>query len=59
MNNIKTRRAVIRWTLLAAASATLTACHGRFHVPPGQLKKLTTPAATGVTPGQVKKKKKN
>jgi hypothetical protein len=57
MDNIKTRRAVLRWSLLAAASATLTACLGKFHVPPGQIRKLTTPAATGVAPGQVKKKK--
>ena len=57
MDNIKTRRTVLRWPLLAAAFATLTACHGKFHVPPGQIKKHTTPAATGVAPGQSKKKK--
>ena len=57
MDNIKTRRAVFRWTLLAAASATLVACQGGFHVPPGQIKKHTTPAATGIAPGQLKKKK--
>ena len=56
MDNIKTRRAVLRWTMLAAASATLTACHGALHVPPGQIKRQTTPAATGTAPGQAKKK---
>ena len=53
----KPRRIVLRWSLLAAASATLAACHGQFHVPPGQIKRQTTPAATGTAPGQAKKKK--
>lgn len=56
MDSLKTRRGMLRWTLLAAASATLAACHGKFHVPPGQIRKQTTPAATGVAPGQAKKK---
>jgi len=56
MDNIKTRRNMLRWTLLAAASTTLTACFGKFHVPPGQIRKQTTPAATGTAPGQAKKK---
>lgn len=57
MDNIKTRRALLRWTLLAAASAALTGCHGMLHVPPGQIIRQTTPAATGTAPGQAKKKK--
>ncbi len=56
MDANKTRRAVLRWALLASASATLTACHGALHVPPGQIKRQTTPAATGTAPGQAKKK---
>lgn len=56
MDNAKTRRAVLRWSLLAAGASTLTACLGKFQVPPGQIRKQTTPAATGVAPGQVKKK---
>ena len=56
MDANKTRRTVLRWTLLAAASAALTACHGALHVPPGQIKRQTNPAATGTAPGQAKKK---
>lgn len=56
MDANKTRRTMLRWTLLAAASASLTGCHVLFHVPPGQIKKQMTPAATGTAPGQAKKK---
>lgn len=56
MDANKTRRSMLRWTLLAAASAALTGCHGLLHVPPGQIKRQTTPAATGTAPGQAKKK---
>jgi len=55
MDIAKTRRAALRWSLMAAAT-TLAACHGKFHVPPGQIRKHTTPAATGTAPGQAKKK---
>ena len=51
-----TRRHAMRLTLLAVATATLSACHGALHVPPGQIKRQTTPAATGTAPGQAKKK---
>jgi hypothetical protein len=57
MDANKTRRSMLRWTLLAAASATLSACFGPFHIPPGQIRRHTTPAATGTAPGQAKKKK--
>ncbi len=56
MDANKTRRKLLRWTLLAAASASLTGCHVMFHMPPGQIKKHNTPAATGTAPGQAKKK---
>lgn len=56
MDANKTRRTMLRWPLLAATSATLAACHGAFHVPPGQIKRQTTPAATGTAPGKAKKK---
>lgn len=52
----KSRRALLRWTLLAAASASLTGCHVMFHMPPGQVKRQMTPAATGTAPGKAKKK---
>jgi len=51
-----TRRSLLRWAALAAATATLSACHATWHVPPGQIRKQTTPAATGTAPGQAKKK---
>ena len=54
MDNVKTRRNMLRWTLLAAAA--LTGCHGMLHVPPGQIIRQTTPAATGTAPGKAKKK---
>jgi hypothetical protein len=57
MDANKTRRNVIRWTLLAAASTTLAGCHSLFHIPPGQIRRQQTPAATGTAPGQAKKKK--
>lgn len=57
MNNVKTRRNMLRWTLLASASAALTGCLGPFHIPPGQIRRRQTPAATGTAPGQAKKKK--
>jgi len=52
----RTRRSMLRWSMLAAASATLAACHGMLHVPPGQIRRQSTPAATGTAPGQAKKK---
>lgn len=55
-DKIQTRRSMLRWSMLAAASATLAACHGMLHVPPGQIRRQTTPAATGTAPGQAKKK---
>jgi hypothetical protein len=56
MKDIRNRRSVLRWTALAAAAATLSACHAHWHVPPGQVKKQHTPAATGTAPGQAKKR---
>jgi hypothetical protein len=56
MDNLKSRRTMIRWTLLAAATATLAACHKPYHIAPGQIRRQTTPAATGTAPGQAKKK---
>lgn len=50
------RRSMIRWTLLGAASAALAACHNPYHIAPGQIRRQTTPAATGTAPGQAKKK---
>lgn len=52
----RNRRHVLRWTVAASALATLTACHGKLHVPPGQIKRHTTPATTGTAPGKAKKK---
>ena len=43
MKDIRNRRSVLRWTALAAAAATLSACHAHWHVPPGQVKKQHTP----------------
>lgn len=57
MDANKTRRMMLRWPLLAAASASLAGCHVLFHMPPGQVKRQMTPAATGTAPGQAKKKK--
>jgi hypothetical protein len=57
MDKTRTRRNVLRWTAIAAATVTLSACHGHLHVPPGQIKKHMTPAATGTAPGQAKKPK--
>jgi len=54
--NQTTRRNAMRLTLLAAAVAALSACHKPFHIAPGQIKRQTTPAATGTAPGQAKKK---
>lgn len=54
MDANKSRRDVLRWAALAAASAALTAC-GPL-IPPGQIRRHQTPAATGTTPGQAKKK---
>jgi len=51
-----TRRHAMRLTLLAAATAALSACHKPLHIAPGQIKRQTTPAATGTAPGQAKKK---
>lgn len=55
INNNETRRSVIRWTMLGAAAAALAACHKPFHIAPGQIRRQTTPAATGTAPGQAKK----
>jgi hypothetical protein len=52
----RTRRSMLRWSLLAAASAVLAGCEELLHVPPGQIIRHTTPAATGKAPGQAKKK---
>jgi hypothetical protein len=56
MELITNRRSILRWTALMAAAATLSACHTTWHVPPGQVRRQTTPAATGTAPGQAKKK---
>lgn len=57
MNRVenRNRRRAIRWTLLGAAAA-LAACHNPYHIAPGQIRRQTTPAATGTAPGQAKKK---
>ena len=50
-------KAVLRIFVLSGVLFALSACHlGIFHVPPGQIKKQNTPAATGTAPGQAKKK---
>jgi len=54
MENARNRRSVLRWATLTAAAAALSAC--MVHVPPGQIRKQQTPAATGTAPGQKKKK---
>lgn len=50
---------IYRFGRLAAAFAvvalTLTGCHVH-HLPPGQVKKVFTPAGVGVPPGHVKKR---
>ena len=56
MEKTRNRRSVLRWAALTAAAATLSACHGPWHIPPGQIRKQQTPAATGTAPGQKKKK---
>ncbi len=56
MNDPGSRRSFLRWAALAAAAATLSACNAHWHVPPGQVRKQHTPAATGTAPGQAKKK---
>lgn len=56
MDNLKTRRTMIRWTMLGAAAAALAACHKPYHIAPGQIRRQTAPAATGTAPGQAKKK---
>ncbi len=56
MDNLKTRRTMIRWTMLGAAAAALAAYHKPYHIAPGQIRRQTTPAATGAAPGQAKKK---
>ncbi len=52
---------IYRFGRLAAAFAvialTLTGCHLRPHVPPGQAKKVFTPTGVGVPPGQAKKRR--
>lgn len=49
------RNAVLRTLVMSAVLVALGACHASFHVPPGQVKKQQTPAATGTAPGQAKK----
>ncbi len=47
-----------RLALLIALSFTLSACHVSAHgwgVPPGQIKKQSTPAGGKLPPGQMKK----
>lgn len=56
MEKTKTRRSILRWAALSAAAVTLSACHVSWHIPPGQIMKQQTPAATGTAPGQKKKK---
>ena len=56
MDKITNRRPLLRWAALTAAAATLTACHVSWHIPPGQIRRQQTPAATGTEPGQKKKK---
>ncbi len=55
MTKPHTRRRAIRWAAIAAA-LTLAGCHATWHVPPGQVKRQRTPAATRTAPGQAKKK---
>ncbi len=52
-------RTTKRVALFIALAFTLSACHihghGPFGVPPGQIKKHSTPAGGKVPPGQMKK----
>ncbi len=51
-------RTTKRLALLVALSFTLSACHVHGHgwgVPPGQIKKQSTPAGGKLPPGQLKK----
>lgn len=41
---------------LAVVALTLTGCHFRLHAPPGQVKKVFTPAGVGVPPGKIKRR---
>lgn len=52
----QTRRKVLRSIVLTGALLTLAGCHASWHVPPGQVRRQQTPAATGTAPGQAKKK---
>ncbi len=53
------RRTTKRLALFIALAFTLSGCHvhghGWFGVPPGQIKKQSTPAGGKLPPGQVKK----
>jgi len=49
------RRTALRMLVLAATLFALGACHASWHVPPGQIRKQQTPAATSTAPGQAKK----
>lgn len=51
-----TRRTVLRKLALTGALLALSGCHAAWHVPPGQVRRQQTPAATGTAPGQAKKK---
>lgn len=55
MKSVPNRRSILRWAALVAAAA-VSACHVAGHVPPGQIRKQTTPAARGTAPGQAKKR---
>lgn len=46
---------MLRWSVLAVASVALAGCEDIFHIPPGQIIRRTTPAATGKAPGRRKK----
>lgn len=52
----QTRRTVLRNLVVTSALFALTGCHASWHVPPGQVRRQQTPAATGTAPGQAKKK---
>ncbi len=56
MKHMTCRRSILRWTVAMAGAAILSGCHATWHVPPGQIRRQTTPAATGTAPGQAKKK---
>ena len=43
----------VAWCLLVSF---VSGCVIKTHIPPGQIKKQNTPAATGTAPGQAKKK---